>query len=284
MAATGGMLLSLLLTWYSVTITAVGMQFYQSFKRALLYRLFPAAASGVGGLSGPLTISVSALSKEAGGWRWAILVVSIVLILEVLLAIGSGVARQAAPSWPHATILLALCVVNLVLVGAAFFNLPYSDVPSSYISVSHGVGSYLGLGGASGRAWRRSGQDRQWPRQPRLRNEAVQPRAYCPERSCRRKRRNRSESSRSSPRALASSRAKSPFTSSRTLLPLAVKVSLRTRRSSVAGIRSTSSSRSTRSTRPVTLDGSHAMSSAKVRIDTGLSSIRSSATCLGVRS
>ena len=148
MAATGGVLLSLLLTWYSVTITAVGMQFYQSLERALLYRLFPAAASGVGGLSGPLTISVSALSKEAGGWRWAILVVSIVLIFEVLLAIGSGVARQAAPSWPHATILLALCVVNLVLVGAAFFNLPYSDVPSSYISVSHGLGSYLGLGAA----------------------------------------------------------------------------------------------------------------------------------------
>ncbi len=147
-AATGGVLLSLLLTWYSVTITAVGMQFYQSLERALLYRLFPAAASGVGGLSGPLTFSVSALSKEAGGWRWAILVVSIVLILEVLLAIGSGVARQAAPSWPHAAILLALCVVNLVLVGAAFFNLPYSDVPSSYISVSHGFGSYLGLAAA----------------------------------------------------------------------------------------------------------------------------------------
>ena len=132
MAATGGVLLSLLLTWYSVTITAVGMQFYQSLERALLYRLFPAAASGVGGLSGPLTISVSALSKEAGGWRWAILVVSIVLILEVLLAIGSGVASRPRLAGHTQRSLLALCVVNLVLVGAAFFNLPYSDVPSSY--------------------------------------------------------------------------------------------------------------------------------------------------------
>ena len=135
------MIISLFLTWYRVTITAVGMQFYQ----ALLSHLFPQAASSLGGLTGPLTMPVSALGKEAGGWRWAILVVSIVLVLELVLTIGSGVTRQVPPTWPHTTILPALCFANLVLVGAAFFNLPYNDVPSTYISVSHGIGSYLGL-------------------------------------------------------------------------------------------------------------------------------------------
>jgi hypothetical protein len=156
-AGTGVVIVSLFLTWYRVTITAVGMQFYQ----ALLSHLFPQTALSLGGLTGPLTMPVSALGKEAGGWRWAILVVSIVLVLEVVLAIGSGVTRQIAPAWPHTTIVLVLSFANLVLLGAAFFNLPYNDVPSAYISVSHGIGSYVGpaagilaFGGALARAFR----------------------------------------------------------------------------------------------------------------------------------
>jgi hypothetical protein len=133
------------LTWYSVTVTAVGMQFYESVERALFARLFPQAAAGLGSFTGPLTYSVSPLAKEAGGWRWAILVVSIVLLLEVLLAIGSGVAKQASPTWPHAAILLALSVTNLILVAAAFFSLPYSGAPAAYLSVSHGIGAYFAL-------------------------------------------------------------------------------------------------------------------------------------------
>jgi len=144
-AGTGFVLLSLLLTWYRVTITAVGVQFYQSLERALFAHLFPQATAALGGLAGPLTFSVSALGKEAGGWRWAILVVSIVLLLEVLLANGTGVARQVSPTWPHAATMLVLTVANLILVAAAFFNQPYSDAPSTYLSVSHGIGAYLGL-------------------------------------------------------------------------------------------------------------------------------------------
>jgi hypothetical protein len=145
LAGTGFVLISMFLTWYSVTVTALGVQFYESVERALFARLFPQAGAGLGGFTGPITYSVSALAKEAGGWRWAILVVSIVLLLEIVLAIGSGVAKQASPMWPHGAILLALSVTNLILVGAAFFSLPYGGTPAAYLSVSHGIGAYVAL-------------------------------------------------------------------------------------------------------------------------------------------
>ena len=68
---TGFVLISLLLTWYRVTITPLGVQFLESLERALFSRLFPQAAAGLGGLTGPLTLSLSALDRAAGGWRWA---------------------------------------------------------------------------------------------------------------------------------------------------------------------------------------------------------------------
>jgi hypothetical protein len=88
-AGTGLVLISTFLTWYSVTLTSLGVQFYESLERALFSRLFPQIAAGLGGLTGPLTFSVSVLGKGAGGWRWAILVVSIVLLLEVIVRIPS---------------------------------------------------------------------------------------------------------------------------------------------------------------------------------------------------
>jgi hypothetical protein len=88
---------------------------------------------------------VSALDKAAGGWRWAILVVSIVILLELLLAIGSGTTKQPSQSWPHTSILLVLTVANLLLVVAAFFSLPYSGMPAGYLTVTRGIGAYLGL-------------------------------------------------------------------------------------------------------------------------------------------
>jgi len=142
-AGTAVVLISLFMTWYRVTITPAGLQFFQSLERALFARLFPQAAD-LGGLTAPFTISISALGKDAGGWHWAILVVSIVLVLEVLLAAGSGVARQAAPSWPHGTVVLVLTVTNLILIAVAFFDLPYGGTPA-YLEVSRGLGAFVGL-------------------------------------------------------------------------------------------------------------------------------------------
>lgn len=143
----GFVLLSVFLTWYSVTITALGVRFYDSLEQAFLSKLFPQAAAGLGGLKGPLTTSVGALGQGAGGWRWAILVVSIVVILETLVVLSSGGSTQSG-SWPHGGIQLLLTVANAVLVLAAFFTLPYDDAPSVYITVSRGAGAYLGLVGA----------------------------------------------------------------------------------------------------------------------------------------
>ena len=144
-SGTGIVLISMFLTWYRVTITPLGVQFFESLERALFSRLFPQAAAGLGGLTGPLTLSVSALDKAAGGWRWAILVVSIVILLELLLAIGSGTTKQPSQSWPHTSILLVVTVANLLLVVAAFFSLPYSGTPAGYLTVTRGIGAYLGL-------------------------------------------------------------------------------------------------------------------------------------------
>jgi hypothetical protein len=142
---TGFVLISMLLTWYRVTITPLGVEFFESLERALFSRLFPQFSAGLGGLSGPLTMSVSPLDKAAGGWRWAILVVSIVILLEVLLAVGSGAAKSLASTWSHAAVLLVLTVTNLLLVLAAFVSLPYRGTPAGYLIVTRGVGAYLGL-------------------------------------------------------------------------------------------------------------------------------------------
>ncbi len=144
-AGAGFVLISIFLTWYSVTLTTLGVQFYESLERAILSRLFPQIANSIGGLSGPLTFSVPALGSGAGGWRWAILVVSIILLLEVLLAIGSSARSQSAPSWPHTSVLLLLSASDLILVLAAFLSRPYSSAPASYLSVGLGVGAYVGL-------------------------------------------------------------------------------------------------------------------------------------------
>lgn len=138
----------MLLSWYSVTITPVGLQYLESLERALFPRLFPQAGAGLGGLNGPLTTSVSALGQGAGGWRWTIVAVSGVLLLGLLLAIGSGATSPSSSSGPHTAILLLLTTTNLILVAAAFFDLPFGGSPAAYLTVSRGVGAYLGLAAA----------------------------------------------------------------------------------------------------------------------------------------
>lgn len=143
-AGSGLVVLSVFLTWYSVTVTALGVRFYASLEQAFLSKLFPQIAAGLGNLRGPLTTSVSALGQGAGGWRWAILVVSIVIVLETLVVVTSARPNQLS-GWPHAGIQVMLTIANVVLVLAAFFTLPYGNAPSGYITVARGPGAYLGL-------------------------------------------------------------------------------------------------------------------------------------------
>ena len=70
---------------------------------------------------------------------------SIVLLVEVLLAISTSTRIQSAPGWPHTGVLLLLSVANLVLVLAAFFSMPYGSTPATYVTVAPGVGAYVGL-------------------------------------------------------------------------------------------------------------------------------------------
>jgi len=144
-AGTGFVLISLLISWYKVTITAAGLSYVESLERALFPRLFPGLSAGLGGQTGPFSTSVTALGKGAGGWRWAMLVVSSVLLLEILLAVGSGASRPTSPAGPHTAIVLVLTIANLILVAAAFFTLPFSGSPPAYLTVTRDTGAYLGL-------------------------------------------------------------------------------------------------------------------------------------------
>lgn len=144
-AGTGVVLISLLISWYQVTITVAGLRYVESIERALFPRLFPGLSAGLGGQTGPFSTSVTALGKGAGGWRWAILVVSGVLLLEILLALGSGASRPTSAAGPHTAIVLVLTITNLILVAAAFFTFPFSESPPAYLTVTRGTGAYLGL-------------------------------------------------------------------------------------------------------------------------------------------
>jgi hypothetical protein len=61
------------------------------------------------------------------------------------VAVSSGATKPSASTWPHTSVLLVLTVANLLLVVAAFVSLPYSGTPAGYLTVTRGLGAYLGL-------------------------------------------------------------------------------------------------------------------------------------------
>jgi len=94
-------------------------------------------------------ISITALGGLAGGWRFAILAFAIATIVEVALSLGLTRASGNV-EWPHRTLLAMLCLVDLVLVLAAFFTYPGALGPAGavyygLIGTSRGGGAYLGL-------------------------------------------------------------------------------------------------------------------------------------------
>ena len=69
-SGTGIVLISMFLTWYRVTITPLGVQFFESLERALFSRLFPQGRGGLGRAHG--TVDALGVGARQGGRRMAL--------------------------------------------------------------------------------------------------------------------------------------------------------------------------------------------------------------------
>ena len=115
---------SLYLPWYSISLSGF----------ASLY-------------SGGAIGSISALGDGAGGWRFLILVVCLVIVGYVFLrTMSSRGLRLPLPHWQLVTVLTGL---NLLLVLIAFLVKPGGGSTVSGLSISWDYGAYLALGAAA---------------------------------------------------------------------------------------------------------------------------------------
>ncbi len=137
---------SLFLNWYPITISAAGVQYLERLLQGVFSSLFGQSLPGsYGTVTGPITLSVTALDHNAGGWRWAMLVLGGIIVVEVLLSIFSTLSSQSTPAWPHGSFVVVLTATNFVLLVVAFFDKPLSGAPPGLWAVGHGVGAYLGV-------------------------------------------------------------------------------------------------------------------------------------------
>lgn len=137
---------SLFMNWYVINVSSAGLRYLNRALQALL------AGAGYTGSAVALptnsyAVPISALDHLAGGWRWAILVVAAVCAVESLLAVVSFLSSASKPSWPHAPVALALTLLDLVLLVAAYFDVPPTGMPAQFASVGHAFGAYLGVAG-----------------------------------------------------------------------------------------------------------------------------------------
>ena len=124
LAGTVLVFVSLYLPWYSISLSGF----------ASLY-------------SGGAIGSISALGDGAGGWRFLILVVCLVIVGYVFLrTMSSRGLRLPLPHWQLVTVLTGL---NLLLVLIAFLVRPGGGSTVSGLSISWDYGAYLALGAAA---------------------------------------------------------------------------------------------------------------------------------------
>ena len=138
---------ALFLDWYTVTITAAGAGYLQRTLQGLSIAIFGHSLPGIGSgfpASG-FSVSFSALNHDAGGWRWAILVLACLGALEAVLALLTRASSGGPLSWPHAPLAALIAWVNFVLVGLSLLVRPPIALPSQYASIGIAYGAYLGL-------------------------------------------------------------------------------------------------------------------------------------------
>ncbi|MGH9172014.1 MAG: hypothetical protein ACRD0Z_14285 [Acidimicrobiales bacterium] len=124
--ATAVVFISLFLPWYSYTDTN--------------------ASDGCGVTAGSsCSLSISALGSGAGGWRFLILVIC--LLVAGLLFLRSFLVSGLRTPLPHWQLLTALCSLNLLLIVISFLVKPgfYGLLAAAGISSSWSYGAFIGL-------------------------------------------------------------------------------------------------------------------------------------------
>jgi hypothetical protein len=103
-------------------------------------------AYGAGGLA--ISMSVTALSRQSGNWRWLMLVCSLGIAAE-LLATLLIFSSKTTHHWPHRGLLVLFCGANFVLVAAAMMSSPFAEAGQlGLLHSSLAAGAYVGLVGA----------------------------------------------------------------------------------------------------------------------------------------
>jgi hypothetical protein len=105
---------------------------------------------GASGNGVSISLSITALGSHAGGWRWAMLVCSLAIVVE-LLATLLVFRVQDSGDWPHRSVLGLLCLTDLALVIAAMVASPFSALDQSLFGVfssSLAPGAYVAIVGA----------------------------------------------------------------------------------------------------------------------------------------
>jgi hypothetical protein len=134
-------LISLFLPWYSFAASAAQASATATPAQQQLVLAICSGQPAVCRSNAPPQFSVSALGGGAGGWRFLILVVAIVVVLYVLSRTLDGVARAFRYHWQ---VLVGLTAFQGLLVLIAFFANPLS-ILGSLGSSSWAAGAFLAL-------------------------------------------------------------------------------------------------------------------------------------------
>jgi hypothetical protein len=134
-------LISLFFPWYSFASSAAQASGNATLAQQQLVLAICSDQPAVCASNTPPQFSVSALGGGAGGWRFLILVVAIIVVLYVLSRAVDVVARAVPCHWQ---VLVGITAFQGLLVLIAFFANPLG-ILDSFGSSSWAVGAFLAL-------------------------------------------------------------------------------------------------------------------------------------------